>query len=131
MFVMICLAIAIGISCGVGIVGLIWCRRGNQAVDSFMPSEQLVGSYGVVDIPFAEGYSGKVRVNIGDSVLNLRAFAYDSDAHASEQFEQGDLALIVAIEDNYVLVISERSLHTLAETDCTGGYVEPLLKNRI
>lgn len=126
MFVMIGLAIAIGISCGVGIVGLIWCRRGNQAVDSFMPSEQLVGSYGVVEISFADRRPGKVRVNIGDSVLNLRAFAYDLG-----KFARGDRVLVVAVENNYVLVICEDSLYGLAQTEGIGGLIDPLLKDYI
>lgn len=126
MFVMICLAIAIGISCGGGIVGLIWCRRGNQPVDSFMPSEQLVGSYGVVDLPFDNRCPGKVQINIGDSVLKLWAFAYDSG-----QFERGNLVLVVAVEDNYVLVISEDSLNILAQQECMGLGTDPLLRDYI
>ncbi|WP_299406785.1 hypothetical protein [Acaryochloris sp. IP29b_bin.148] len=126
MFVMICLAMAIGISCGGGIIGLIWCHRGNQAVDSFMPSDQLIGLYGVVDIPFGHGHPGKVRINIGDSVLNLRAFAYDS-----EDFERGNSVLVVAVEDNYVLVISEDSLYILAQQECMGLGIDPLLRDYI
>ncbi|KAI9134303.1 hypothetical protein [Acaryochloris sp. CCMEE 5410] len=126
MFVMIGLSIAIGISCGVGVIGLIWLHRGNQGVNSFLPAEHLIGSYGVVDIPFADRHPGKVRVNIGDSVLNLRAFAY-----TSEQFELGDGAFVVAVEDNCVFVVSRDSLQSLAPIDCNGDDIDPLLRDLI
>lgn len=126
MFGMICLAIAIGISCGTGIIGLIWVCRGNQVVDSFRSSACLIGSYGVVEIPFAHHCPGKVRVHIGDAVLNVRAFAYHS-----ENFELGDCVFVVAVEDNFVLVVSRDSLDSLAHTDCIGSDIDPFLQDFI
>lgn len=124
MFGLICLAIAIGMSCGAAIVGLIWLRRGNQVVHSFIAAEQLIGAYGMVEIPFAGDDPGKVCVHIGDSVIKLRAFACDGQRH-----KVSDRVVVVIAEENYVRVISEESLYPLAPTEYLGSDIDPLLSD--
>jgi hypothetical protein len=104
MLVIVCLAIGVGIGCGAAIVALIWLRRRHQIVDSLVPLDRLVGMSGVVELPFNHHSQGKVRVNLKDCVLNLRALTDESQG-----FELGDRIVVMAAQGDQVWVVSEQT----------------------
>ncbi|MGB7415219.1 MAG: hypothetical protein WA902_13525 [Thermosynechococcaceae cyanobacterium] len=107
MLVIVCLSIGVGAGCGAVIVGLIWLRRRHQIIDSLVPLERLVGMSGVVELPFTPHSQGKVRVNLNDSVLNLRALTDEQNG-----FELGDRIVVMATQGDRVWVVSEQAFRT-------------------
>ncbi|MGK7947497.1 MAG: NfeD family protein [Xenococcaceae cyanobacterium] len=99
------ISITIGIFVGALIVWFIYFWRRRQIVDSLIKAEDIVGLYGVVEIPFDADSKGKVRVNIKDSMIDLIAMTDDS-----REFHPGDRVLIIQIKDSKVLVVSEDSI---------------------
>ncbi|MEO1372791.1 MAG: NfeD family protein [Cyanobacteria bacterium J06635_10] len=103
-------AIAIGISCGAIIVLLIVIQRRRQKVDSMVSTNNLVGLYGTVEIPFDRTCKGKVRVNIPGqgSIVD-----YVACTDESKSFEAGDRVFIVQVKRNQLWVIGEQSMNNM------------------
>ena len=99
------ISITIGIFVGALIVWFIYFWRRRQIVDSLIKAEDIVGLYGVVEIPFDADSKGKVRVNIKDSMIDLIAMTDEC-----REFNSGDRVLIIQMKNNKVLVVSEDSV---------------------
>ncbi len=99
------ISIIIGVFIGALIVWLIYFWRRRQIVDSLMKPKDLVGIYGVVEIPFNANSKGKVRVNIKGSMVDLIAL---TDEH--RQFNPGEKVFILQMKDNKVWVVGADSI---------------------
>ena len=64
LFIVALLAVTVGICFGGVIVLLIVIQRRRQKVDSMVSTNNLVGLYGTVEVPFDNTCKGKIRVNI-------------------------------------------------------------------
>lgn len=95
------IAVALGIIVGGIIVGVIYFQRRRQAVDSLIRIDNVVGSFGVVEVPLNNESPGKVRVNLKGSLVDFVAFS--DEIH---QFNQGDSVVVVRINGNKVWVVS-------------------------
>ncbi|WP_414755074.1 NfeD family protein [Anabaena sp. CCY 9910] len=94
------IVIAFGIIVGVLIVGLIYLQRRRQVVDSLIRINNVVGSFGIVEVPINQNSPGKVRINLKGSLVDFVAFT--DEIH---QFNQGDSVVIVRIKGNKVWVV--------------------------
>lgn len=95
------IAIALGILCGVFIVGLIYLQRRKQEADSLIRIDNIVGCFGTVEVPFNRNSPGKVRVNLKGSLVDFVAFTEEN-----QQFQQGDRIVVVGMKGNKVWVVS-------------------------
>ncbi|MBD2345385.1 NfeD family protein [Anabaena subtropica] len=95
------IAVVLGLIVGVFIVGLIYVQRRRQAVDSLIRIDNVVGCFGVVEVPLNHNSPGKVRVNLKGSLVDFVAFS--DEVH---QFNQGDSVVVVRIDGNKVWVVS-------------------------
>lgn len=102
------MAVAIGICCGAVIVLLIVIQRRRQKVDSMVSTNNLVGLYGTVEVPFDNSCKGKVRVNIPGQGSMVDFVACTDDFKG---FQPGDRVFIVQVKKNQLWVISENSLN--------------------
>ena len=101
------IAVAIGVFCGAVIVLLIVIQRRRQKVDSLVSTNNLIGLYGTVEVPFDRTSKGKVRVNIPGVGSMVDYVACTDD---SKSFQPGDRVFIVQVKRNQLWVISEQSL---------------------
>ena len=101
------IAVAIGVFCGAVIVLLIVIQRRRQKVDSLVSTNNLIGLYGTVEVPFDRTCKGKVRVNIPGQGSMVDYVACTDD---SKSFQPGDRVFIVQVKRNQLWVISEQSL---------------------
>ncbi|AFY58930.1 NfeD-like protein [Rivularia sp. PCC 7116] len=108
LFVVALIAIAIGICCGAVIVFLIVIQRRRQKVDSMRSTNNLVGLYGTVEIPFDKNCKGKIRVNMPGQNSTVDFVACTDD---SKTLQPGDRVFIVQVRKNQLWVISENSLN--------------------
>ena len=99
------ISIIIGIFVGALIVWLIYFWRRRQIVDSLMKPEDLIGIYGVVEIPFNFNSKGKVRVNIKGSMVDLIALTDEN-----RQFHPGERVFILQMKENKVWVVGADSI---------------------
>ena len=97
------ISLGVGISLAILLLILVKLRRYNQQVNSIVDYHSLIGLIGVVQIPFDKNSKGKVRVNVGDSLIDVVAIT-----EGEEQFNVGDKAFILNFQDNKVLVIAEK-----------------------
>jgi membrane-bound ClpP family serine protease len=93
-------SISIGIFCGILIAILIKIVRRKQEVDSLIRSENIVGLFGTVEVPFDGNSKGKIRVNIKGSIVDFIAMT-----ERPVTFNKGDKVFIVEIKDSRVWVI--------------------------
>lgn len=98
------IAVAIGIVCGSMMAWSLRILGGNQT-NSFVRSDDLVGSVGQVEIPFDANSRGKVRLNVKGSTV-----AYSAYTEESSGFQQGDQVLVVGMENNRVWVVAVDTL---------------------
>ena len=99
------ISITVGIFVGALIVWFIYFWRRRQIVDSLIKSEDIVGLYGTVEIPFDANTKGKIRVNIKGSMVDLIAISEDF-----REFNPGDRVFIIQMQKNKALVVSEDSI---------------------
>ncbi|GAB1543727.1 hypothetical protein NUACC21_64030 [Scytonema sp. NUACC21] len=95
------IVVVLGICSGVLIVGLIYLQRRRQIVDSLVRLDNVVGSFGTVEVPFNHNSPGKVRINIKGSLVDFVALTDEN-----QQFNQGDRVVVVAIKGNKVCVVT-------------------------
>jgi len=93
------ISIAVGIFVGALIVWFIYFWRRREIIDSMMKPEDLVGLYGIVELPFDENSKGKVRVDVRGSMVDLIALTDDGQG-----FQVGDRVLIIQMQSNKVWV---------------------------
>jgi membrane protein implicated in regulation of membrane protease activity len=103
----ILISLGVGIGFAILLLILVKLRRLNQQVNSLVDHHSLIGSIGVVQIPFDKNSKGKVRVNVGDSLIDVVAIT-----EGEEQFNVGDKVFILHFQDNKVLVISEKYIRS-------------------
>jgi membrane protein implicated in regulation of membrane protease activity len=99
------ISIAIGIFCGILIVLLLYIGRRNKTANSLVHSHQIVGLFGIVEIPFDAKSKGKVRVNVKGSFVEFMAFTDEP-----QQFNKGDRVFIVEMKGNKVWVVAKDTL---------------------
>lgn len=93
------ISITVGIFIGALIVWFIYFWRQREIVDSLMKPEDLIGLWGIVELPFDAQSKGKVRVEVKGSIVDLVALTDDQ-----QEFLQGDLVLIIQMQGNRVWV---------------------------
>jgi membrane protein implicated in regulation of membrane protease activity len=103
----ILMSLGVGIGLAILLLILVKLRRLNQQVNSLVDHNSLIGLIGVVQIPFDKNSKGKVRVNVGDSLIDVVAIT-----EGEEQFNVGDKVFILHFQDNKVLVISEKYIRS-------------------
>lgn len=100
------IAVLIGIICGAVIVFVIVIQRRNQRVDSLVSTNNVVGLFAIVEVPFDKTCKGKVQVNIQGATVNFTACTYDHNG-----FKYGERVFIVESRKNQVWVVGENSLN--------------------
>ncbi len=93
------ISIAIGVFIGALIVWFIYFWRRREVIDSLMKPEDLVGLYGIVELPFNSDSKGKIRVDVRGSMVDLIALTDDE-----EGFRLGDRVLVIQMQNNKVWV---------------------------
>lgn len=103
--VILAISLGIGVSFGTIIVGILTRLRRQQA-NSLILSEDLIGLWGTVEIPFDQNCKGKVRLYLKESMVDVVAITEDTHS-----FAKGDKVFVVGRSHNKVLVISEENLN--------------------
>ncbi|WRH65512.1 MAG: NfeD-like protein [Planktothrix sp. GU0601_MAG3] len=103
--VIFAISLGIGVSFGTIIVGIL-ARLHRQQANSLILSEDLIGLWGTVEIPFDQNCKGKVRLYLKESMVDVVAITEDTHS-----FEKGDKVFVVGRNHNKVLVISEENLN--------------------
>ncbi|WP_233220078.1 NfeD-like protein [Pleurocapsa sp. CCALA 161] len=67
------ISVTVGIFIGTLIVWFIYFWRQREVVDSLMKPEDLIGLWGIVELPFNVDSKGKVRVKVKGSIVELVA----------------------------------------------------------
>ncbi len=98
--VLVVISVLTGVLYGGLIVFLIFAARKNILVNSFGQTHTLVGSLGVVQIPFDYNSKGKVRVYSSDSMRECIALT-----DYPHSFEHGARILILQVKNAYVWVV--------------------------
>ncbi|MEN9521071.1 MAG: hypothetical protein RLZZ381_3659 [Cyanobacteriota bacterium] len=93
------ISLTVGIFIGALIVWFIYFWRKREIVDSLMKPEDLIGLWGIVELPFNGYGKGKVRVEVKGSIVDLVALTDDQ-----EEFLLGDRVLIIQMQGNRVWV---------------------------
>ncbi|MEY2833021.1 MAG: hypothetical protein RLZZ574_2280 [Cyanobacteriota bacterium] len=93
------ISVTVGIFIGALIVWFIYFWRQREIVDSLMKPEDLIGLWGIVELPFDAQSKGKVRVEVKGSIVDLVALTDDQ-----QEFSQGDRVLIIQMQGNRVWV---------------------------
>jgi membrane protein implicated in regulation of membrane protease activity len=93
------ISITVGIFIGALIVWFIYFWRQREIVDSLMKPEDLIGLWGIVELPFNADSKGKVRVEVKGSIVDLVALTDDQ-----QEFLLGDRVLIIQMQGNRVWV---------------------------
>lgn len=93
------ISITVGIFIGALIVWFIYFWRRREIIDSLMKPEDLIGLWGMVELPFDAQSKGKVRVEVKGSIVDLVALTDDQ-----QEFSQGDRVLIIQMQGNRVWV---------------------------
>ena len=108
LFIVALIAVTLGICCGAIIILLIVIQRRRKKVDSMVSTNNLIGLYGTVEVPFNNTCKGKIRVNIPGQGSTVDFVACTDD---SKSFQQGDRVFIVQVKKNKLWVISEESMN--------------------
>ena len=107
LFIVALITVTIGICFGAVIVLLIVIQRRRQKVDSMVSTNNLIGLYGTVEVPFDNTCKGKIRVNIPGQGSTVDFVSCTDD---SKSFQPGDRVFIVQVKKNQLWVISEDSM---------------------
>ena len=99
------ISIAVGLFVGALIVWFIFFWRRRQVVDSLMRSEDVVGIYGRVEVPFDTNSKGKIRVEIKGSMVDLIALTEEA-----RQFNPGERVFVIQMKGNKVWVVGADSV---------------------
>ncbi|BAZ67009.1 MAG: NfeD family protein [Pelatocladus maniniholoensis HA4357-MV3] len=94
------ITVALGVLVGAFIVLLIFLQRRRLAIDSFVRMDNIVGSYGTVEIPLNHNSPGKIRVNLKGSLVDFVALTDET-----QEFFQGDRVVVVRMKGNRVWVV--------------------------
>ncbi len=108
LFIVALIAVTLGICCGAIIILLIVIQRRRKKVDSMVSTNNLIGLYGTVEVPFNNTCKGKIRVNIPGQGSTVDFVACTDD---SKSFQPGDRVFIVQVKKNQLWVISEESMN--------------------
>ncbi len=100
------ISLGVGVSFGTAMVGILR-RLYQQQANSLILSEDLIGLWGVVEIPFDQTCKGKVRLYLKDSMVDVVAITEET-----HQFEKGDKVFVVGRSHHKVLVIPEKFLNS-------------------
>jgi NfeD-like C-terminal, partner-binding len=103
-WILIMMAIAVGIAIGAIVVLLIFLRRGNEHISSLRHRDRIVGKIGIVSLPFDASSRGKIRITIGNGSRIIAATTTDE-----HRFAIGDSVIIIEVLENHVCVTSEHS----------------------
>ena len=95
------ISIIVGILCGTIMAWVLHTLKHSQ-VDSLVRSSDLVGLWGMVEIPFNKNSKGKMRVNVKGTGVGFIAFTEEN-----REFIKGEKVFIVGVENNRVWVVSE------------------------
>ncbi|ABG49791.1 MAG: NfeD-like protein [Trichodesmium sp. St16_bin4-tuft] len=98
------ISIIVGILCGTIMAWVLHTLKNSQ-VNSLVRSNDLVGLWGTVEIPFDRNSKGKIRVSVKGSVVAFTAFTEEN-----REFTKKEKVFIVGVENSRVLVVSEDSL---------------------
>lgn len=101
------ISIAVGLFVGALIVWFIFFWRRRQVVDSLMRAEDVVGTYGTVEVPLDNHSKGKIRIEIKGSMVDLVAFTEEP-----RQFNPGDRVFVIQMKGNKVWVVGEDSINS-------------------
>ena len=93
------ISVTVGIFIGAVIVWFIYFFLYREMADSLMKPEDLIGLWGIVELPFDAQSKGKVRVEVKGSIVDLVALTDDQ-----QEFLQGDRVLIIQMQGNRVWV---------------------------
>lgn len=100
------ISLGVGVSFGTAMVGILR-RLHQQQANSLILSEDLIGLWGTVEIPFDQTCKGKVRLYLKDSMVDVVAITEEP-----HQFEKGDQVFVIGRSHNKVLVIPEKLLNS-------------------
>ena len=103
-------AIALGIVVGLIIVFLIYLKRRRTSINSLLNLDDLIGQTGIVEIPFDQSKSGKIRLQLEGQTL--ACVAYSDDSH---RFTVGDPVIVVGRKGEKVWVIPAHEFHARPE----------------
>lgn len=104
-FLILGIALITGVSFGTTIVKILRYLH-NQQANSLIQSQDLIGMWATVEIPFDQTCKGKIRLMVKDSVLELIALTEEN-----RTFARGDQVFVVAINNNKAFVIAEETLN--------------------
>lgn len=99
--IILLISLTIGIICGTLIVLSIYLKRRNTAIDSLVRPQDIIGIFGVVEVPFDCHSRGKVRVSVKSSLIDFVALTDDRQG-----FQTGDRVLVVEMKGNQIWVVS-------------------------
>jgi hypothetical protein len=103
---MVTISVIIGILVGlIFVIGIKIFRGKRETVNSLVNSNNLVGIFGEVQIPFDQKTKGKIRVNIQGSMIDVVACT-----HSNESFFVGDQVFVIEAHNNQVWVIPKDNL---------------------
>ncbi|CAD5957052.1 hypothetical protein PCC9214_02933 [Planktothrix tepida] len=100
------ISLGVGVSFGTVMVGILR-RLHQQQANSLILSEDLIGLWATVEIPFDHNCKGKVRLYLKESMVDVVAITEEE-----HQFEKGDKVFVVGRHHDKVLVIPEEFLNS-------------------
>lgn len=99
------IALTMGVGFGTTIVKILRHLQ-NQQANSLIQSQDLIGMWGTVEIPFDQTCKGKIRLTVKDSVLDIIAMTEEN-----RTFAKGEQVFVVAMNKNKALVIAKETLN--------------------
>lgn len=107
----IVISLAFGIFCG---TSMAWVMRTlkEAKVDSLVRTSDLIGLWGMVEIPFDKNSRGKVRLNVKGSTVAFSAFTEEN-----KEFVVGENVFVVGLENNKLWIVSEEAIASSPERD--------------
>lgn len=95
-------SILIGSLSGGLFVTMICLFRRDQAIDSLIRPEDLVGMAATVELPFDADSKGKIQVKLNNSILYLPALTTELT-----QLRKGEKVMILQVENNIFWVVKD------------------------
>ncbi len=100
------ISLLIGTIIGIIFLILLAIKRRNTQINSLTNSKELIGSTGIVEIPFNQNSKGKIKVNSQGRIIYLVAVT-----HLEYEFKPGEKVLIIEFINNKTSVIPENYLN--------------------
>jgi membrane protein implicated in regulation of membrane protease activity len=105
------MAIALGMGMGMGgLAASVLRGLRRRRVNSLVQTQDWVGAKGTVELPFDAQSRGKVRLQLRGSLVDVTAFTNDPNP-----LNIGDTIVVIGSENNRVWVVSDATLHSLAD----------------